>query len=239
MDKYEQLAELANENGVIKKVLKAGANHFAVGPDFSEVGDPENYQFQDCSDIAENSKYNHKSLETTQFANGMEFGQYDVNLIFPPSGLGQLVVRCFYPNRGPKSQRFDQFKLNDEFGGWTIIAKGSGFKTPGVEYESTSRFAGRAVRYEPIREGPKELHGSIFGPSERYYWIGFHNALYLTSLYSHKEKMALKINIKPKKNVESYRGSPLQELSFILPFTIMSVTLYENSPLPLHYSPLT
>ena len=79
MEKYGQLVELANENGVIKKVLKAGGNHFAVGPDFNEVGDPENYQFQDCSDIAKNSKYNRKSLEGTQFANGMEFGKYGMS----------------------------------------------------------------------------------------------------------------------------------------------------------------
>ena len=46
MDKYGQLSALADENGIIKKVLKAGANHFAVGPDFDEVGDPKNYQFQ-------------------------------------------------------------------------------------------------------------------------------------------------------------------------------------------------
>ena len=79
MEKYGQLVGLANENGVIKKVLKAGGNHFAVGPDFNEVGDPENYQFQDCSDIAKNSKYNRKSLEGTQFANGMEFGKYGMS----------------------------------------------------------------------------------------------------------------------------------------------------------------
>ena len=78
-EKYQELIELANENGVIKKVLKAGGNHFAVGPDFNEVGDPENYQFQDCSNIAEHSKYNRKSLEAAQFANGMEFGKYGMS----------------------------------------------------------------------------------------------------------------------------------------------------------------
>ena len=81
MDKYEQLSALANENRIIKKILKAGANHFAVGPDFDEIGDPKNYQFQDCSDIAKNSKYNHKTLEAGQFANGMEAGFYGMSLI--------------------------------------------------------------------------------------------------------------------------------------------------------------
>ena len=180
LDKYEELTALANENGIIKKVLKAGANHFAVGPDFGEVGDSNNYQFQDCSDIAKNSRYNTKvRTYIAQFADGMENGIYDENLIFPPSGLGQLVVKCFYPSKSVISRQFNHFKLNGEFGGWTIIAKGSG----------TSPLV-------PIQDASTEQQGHIFGSSDDHYWIGFHNALYLTSLYSHKEKTALKINIK-------------------------------------------
>lgn len=111
------------------------------------------------------------------------------------------MVKCFFPTRGLATQRSNQFKLNGEFGGWTLIAKG------GIT-------AGETLRGNPISEASEEQRGHIFGPPKDYYWIGFHNALYLTSLYSHKEKMALKINIKRKKNVDSYRGSPLQELRY-------------------------
>ena len=154
MDKYDKLSALADENGVIKKVLKAGANHFAVGPDFDEVGDPKNYQFQDCSDIAKNSKYNSKTRRYNQkFANGMETGIYDENLIFPPSGLGQLVVKCFFPRESIISRRFSHFKLNGEFGGWTIIAKGSG-----------------TTRRVPIQEASAEQQDQ--GCTDRYYRTG-------------------------------------------------------------------
>ena len=178
--------------------------------------------FLDCSDIAKNSRYNHKSREKGQFGNGMESGLYDENLIFPPSGLGQLVVKCFFPQYSIATRAFNHFKLNGEFGGWTIIAKGSG-TTPLVsirdasteqqEQGSTHRlvrapvgasscdiFQNFLVRHVVLaRTGsgawiPEQGH--IFGSSNDHYWIGFHNALYLTSLYSHKEKTALKINIK-------------------------------------------
>ena len=151
MDKYGQLSALADENGIIKKVLKAGANHFAVGPDFDEVGDPKNYQFQDCSDIAKNSKYNHKSREKGQFGNGMESGLYDENLIFPPSGLGQLVVKCFFPEYSIATRAFNHFKLNGEFGGWTIIAKGSGTSPPVSIRDASTEQQGQGSTHRSVR----------------------------------------------------------------------------------------
>ena len=98
MRQYDELAKLADEKGVITRTLKAGANYLAIGPDFDEVGHADNYQFQDCNDIRANSPaFNSRMRDITSdtFYNGLERGKMELNLVFPPAGLGRLVVPCF------------------------------------------------------------------------------------------------------------------------------------------------
>ena len=98
MQEYNELSEVADKNGLIKKTLKAGANYLAIGPDFDEVGDASNYQFQDCTDISQNSADHYsrtQRMNSDTFYSGLERGVSELNLIFPPAGLGRLVVPCF------------------------------------------------------------------------------------------------------------------------------------------------
>merc|ERR1712106_573807 len=168
MREYDELSKLADNKGVITKTLKAGANYLAIGPDFDEVGDANNYQFQDCNDIRANSPdLNSRimDIKSDTFYNGLERGRMELNLVFPPAGLGRLVVPCFTQVNSRNSVKLDAPSTT-----WTIVARGD-TNFPLV----------------PGYRGTDPLNGFFF--------IGADNLHFLGALTHHAERLAIKVNI--------------------------------------------
>ena len=172
-----------SEENLIAKMKKfyptmtPGSNYLAVGPDFSSVGDPENYKFRDCSEIHKESslfqdRKKNAQHEMTYLSDSEGFSEMTV--IFPPAGLQPMASKCFF----------------DDSNGWTLIKS----------WKKSQKSLDLA---KILSSGNKGFEMGLGSP-DGWFYIGTKWLSYLATIPSHLEKNSMQIIMKNGAKKETY-----------------------------------